>query len=81
MNKNTILVNVGYWFLIGVVVATCLYLVIYLKGTGREGLADPLEFYAEKMETECFCIDDIMETPTYNNRISIPINFSLNSSS
>jgi len=57
MNKK-LLFNLAYWIMIVVVIATCIFLVIYLQGSGKECVADPLGFYIKKMGTECFCVGD-----------------------
>ncbi|HUW43447.1 MAG TPA: hypothetical protein VMV95_00585 [Bacillota bacterium] len=58
MNKKT-LINVAYWGMILVVIATCIFLVIYLQSSGKECVADPLRFYTKKMGTECFCVNNL----------------------
>ena len=56
MNKKT-LINVAYWGMILVVIATCIFIVIYLKGNGKECVADPLNYYMSKSAVKCFCSD------------------------
>ena len=56
MDKK-LLFNLAYWILIVVVIGTCFYVVFYLRSNGKQCLADPLEFYAKKMGTQCFCMD------------------------
>ena len=59
MNKK-LLFNLAYWIMILVVIGTCIFLVIYLKSSGRECLAEPLEFYMKKMQTECYCMNNFI---------------------
>jgi len=49
------LFTLAYWVMIVVVIATCIFLVFYLKSSGKECLAHPIEFYTKKMGVECFC--------------------------
>lgn len=56
MNKK-LWFNVAYFGMIIVVILTCIFLVIYLRSSGKECVADPLQFYIKKVGVDCFCLD------------------------
>ena len=58
MDKK-LLFNLAYWIMIVAVIGTCIFLIFYLKSSGKECVANPLEFYARKTATECFCVGDL----------------------
>lgn len=46
-----------YVLLIVVVIATCIFLIIYLKGESVMCLKDPIQYYSEKTAQMCYCND------------------------
>jgi len=48
-----------YVVMIVVVIATCLFLMKYLKGEAGECLADPIQYYSEKTNQMCYCNDGL----------------------
>jgi hypothetical protein len=54
--KKIKLSNIAYWIMILTVIAFCIFLFFYLTSNGKDCLSDPLKFYGEKMQQECFCI-------------------------
>lgn len=46
----------AYWILILVVIATCIFVVLYLKSNAHQCLADPIKYYSDKIGQECFCV-------------------------
>jgi len=59
MDKK-LLFNLAYWIMIVAVIGTCIFLVIYLRSNGKQCLADPLEYYAQKMGTQCSCMERLI---------------------
>ena len=82
MNKK--LADLIYLLLIAVVIASCIYLVFFLKSSGKECLSNPVIFFEQKNDASCFCLTKTgqkfalhPEDPTivYNENVS-PVNFS-----
>ena len=56
MNKQQWM-TLAYWVMIIVVIVTCIVVIVYLKGNGKECLADPIKYYSKRMAQDCFCTD------------------------
>jgi len=56
--EKKLLINLIYWGMIVLVIITCIFIIVYLRGTGKQCVADPLEFYTKKTATKCFCVSD-----------------------
>ena len=48
-----------YVIMILVVIATCVFLVVWIKGESVSCLADPIQYYANKTNQLCFCNDGL----------------------
>jgi len=59
MDKK-LLFNIAYWIMLIAVVSLCIFIIFYLKSTGKQCLADPLEYYAKQTGTQCFCMDNFL---------------------
>jgi len=44
-----------YVILIISVIATCIFLAVYLSGESASCLADPMQYYSEKTTQMCYC--------------------------
>jgi len=58
MNKK--LADFLYVILIISVIAFMIFLVIYLRSSGKECLANPLEYYGEKTAQTCYCYKSLI---------------------
>ena len=76
MDTKKVVVNLIYWGMIIVVIFTCIYLVVYLRSSSRECLADPLQFYEEKSGIHCYCSNGVFGNSVNNNN-PISLNFTL----
>ena len=54
MDKQT-LFTLLYITLIIVVIATCIFVMVYLKSSGTECLIDPIQYYEGKTNKMCYC--------------------------
>lgn len=45
-----------YWIMIAFVIITCIYVVVYLQSNANNCLTDPIKFYADKINQQCFCM-------------------------
>jgi len=49
-------INIAYWIMIVFVTFTCIIILLYLVGSANKCLADPIQFYENKMGEQCFCV-------------------------
>ncbi len=47
--------SILYVVLILVVIATCIFIVVWIKSESAMCLADPIEFFANKTNQICYC--------------------------
>jgi len=62
MNKQQWMA-LGYWIMISFVIVTCVFIIYYLKNEAYSCLKDPMNYYAQKVGQDCFCIDRILKFP------------------
>jgi len=46
-----------YVILIGVVIISCIWLVMFLRSEGAMCMADPIQYFSEKTSQMCYCND------------------------
>lgn len=49
------LFTILYVVLIIVVIATCIFLAVYLSGNSASCLKDPIQYYSERAGEMCYC--------------------------
>lgn len=57
MEKKKI-INIAYWIMIAVVIATCIVVIFYLTGNAKQCIADPLKYYEGKVGAMCYCMNE-----------------------
>lgn len=57
------LMTLAYWIMILFVIATCIFIYFYLTSNANQCLADPLNYYSEKMDIECYCMNKNVVIP------------------
>jgi hypothetical protein len=55
--------TLAYWIMILFVIATCIFIYFYLTSNANQCLADPLNYYSEKMDIECYCMNKNVVIP------------------
>ena len=58
MNKAKFF-QILYVILIIVVILAVIFLILWVQSESAGCLKDPLQFYADKMGSECYCVDPI----------------------
>ena len=72
LKQKQTLFTILYVVLIVVVIFTCLFIMNYITGDGGSCLKDPITYYSEKTNQECYCYggSDVF-APTDNNHLII----------
>lgn len=55
MEKQTIR-DIAYWVMITIVIATCIFIFLYISGSSASCLENPLNYYEKYMDVKCSCI-------------------------
>jgi len=55
MNKQQAM-TLAYWVMIIVVILTCIFVVYWLQTDARQCLGDPLSYYQNNTNAQCFCM-------------------------
>jgi len=58
MNKK-VWFDVAYILMILAVIMTCVFIVFYLRSSGKDCVADPIEYYSKNVGAECFCFNKL----------------------
>jgi len=55
------LMDLAYWIMIVLVIATCIFVILYLRSNANQCLTDPLKYYSNKIGEECFCVGNFLK--------------------